>query len=145
MKMEKSNITFSQSKCILLKLWQDWRNIFWHFSQVLAIKNGIAEVAKKKQLSWVMFSHICAKHLLSKDFIVQIYPNGKMLKYAPTRSLGALRAPTPGWRPLVLLPSFFLRSSTLALWVVTHADESSWTQPSSGLTCTRESQRPLIS
>ena len=37
-----------------------------------------------------------------------------MLKYAPTRSLGALRAPTPGWRPSVLLPSFFLRAALIS-------------------------------
>ena len=32
------------------------RNIFLAFPASSAIKNGIAEVAKKKQLSWVMFS-----------------------------------------------------------------------------------------
>ena len=98
------------------------KEYFLAFLASSAIKNGIAEVAKKKQLSWVMFSHICAKHLLSKDFIVQIYPNGKMLEYASTRSLWALRAPPPGWRPLVLLPLSFAPFGYSSL--VTHADES---------------------
>ena len=62
------------------------KEYFLAFLASSAIKNGIAEVAKKKQLSWVMFSHICAKHLLSKDFIVQIYPKGRYQNSRPTCS-----------------------------------------------------------
>ena len=92
--------------------------IFLAFLASSAIKNGIAEVAKKKQLSWVMFSHICAKHLLSKDFIVQIYPNGKMLKYASTRTRSLLAG-----GPSDLWPSSFAPFGHSSR--VTHADESS--------------------
>ena len=55
-KESESGISFSHNPMHFAEAVTFGRNIFLAFPASSAIKNGIAEVAKKKQLSWVMFS-----------------------------------------------------------------------------------------